>query len=209
MKYCLVLFIFITFKSSPCQKHNKMIFNEENFWSIIEQSKNDKDLIFRKNLIDKLLLLNDDDINAFEDILVSKMKDLYNWDAYGVLVLLAVYPTMPEHFWDFRSWVIAQGRDFYYSFLKNPDIHAKKIVQTFDEKARYLDFVDLLSVAVLAMESRYKERFTEDMMISKDKIDRSYDLDFLLGVKWDNLEQLRKRFPELSKYINELYEDKK
>ena len=211
MKYRLILLILIASNLAICQIHKNMSFTEENFWIVLEQSKSDKETVYEKNIINKLLLLSDEDICDFEAILVCKMRNLYSWDAYGVLVLFNKYPTMPEHFWDFRSWVIAQGKDFYYSFIKNPDTHAKEMVQAY-EKRRYLDFESLMYVSTEAIEMRYKEQYTEDMN-PRNKIDISYDLfsdgEFnFQGTKWDSYEQLQERFPNLNRCIKELYDEK-
>lgn len=195
----LILFILTFLKFSLCKKTNNMKFSEEFFWQIIELSKNDKDYIYEKNIINKLSLLSDSEIYMFEDILVAKMQELYTWDSYGVLVILDIYPTMPEHFWDFRTWVIAQGKDFYYSFLKNPDILAKEIVESKKNKI-YLDFVDLLYVSKQTLKLRYKEQFKEEMDPSII-INKPYDLENFKGVEWNNMEDLNKRFPDLCRRI--------
>ena len=210
MKYSLILFILITSNLAICQIHKNMSFTEEKFWILLEQSKSDKETVYENNIINKLLLLSDDEIVGFEEVFTFKMRELYNWDAIGVLVLLDKHPTMPEHFWDFRTWVIAQRKDFYYSFLKNPDIYAKEIVYHY-KKNYYLDFVGLMYVTRKAMEVRYKEKYTEDMH-PRNKVDLSYDLysdgEFnFQGTKWDSYEKLQERFPNLAHDCNVMHDE--
>ena len=107
--------------------------DENLFWHIINDSKNENRQIFINNLIDNLSKFSKDEIYQFEIVLTENMKSLCTWNCFGALITIDTFGC-DDAFDDFRSWIISQGKGFFQEFMQNGDSMASEIYRIFERK---------------------------------------------------------------------------
>lgn len=98
--------------------------NQDSFWDLIHEAKNacgqDMDAMLAY-LKDRLVSMGPTQAQNFHDI-IHAYEDLADkfglWDAAGIM---KEYGCSDDGFIDFRAWLIAQGREVYFSALADPD----------------------------------------------------------------------------------------
>ncbi|MCW2779775.1 MAG: hypothetical protein JWR35_224 [Marmoricola sp.] len=93
------------------------------FWDTIEQARatTDGSIDAQVDAIEQALTeLHLDDVIAFRTELVQASQRLYTWENWGAATVILGYCS-DDAFQDFRSWVIAQGRRTFESFVNDPD----------------------------------------------------------------------------------------
>lgn len=99
-----------------------LVMGKGDFWGIIAQAKetcgqNEDEYV--QWVKEELIELGPHYAQDFHDILhaYSELADKYGlWSAAGMMGYAS-----DDKFTDFRSWLIAQGREVYFAALKNPD----------------------------------------------------------------------------------------
>ena len=98
--------------------------NQDSFWDLIHEAKNacgqDMDAMLAY-LKDRLVSMGPTQAQNFHDI-IHAYEDLADkfglWDAAGIM---KEYGCSDDGFIDFRTWLIAQGREVYFAALADPD----------------------------------------------------------------------------------------
>jgi Protein of unknown function (DUF4240) len=171
---------------------------DDEFWDIIEKSKSYDLNDNLQNLINELSQLPDDKIYNFEFILTEKIKNLHSWNSYAVCSIIEI-AFSDEDFLDFKCWVISQGKDFYNTFLIDPEKLSSKIEQEV-KKNILLRFEELLYAADFAMKLKYKHS-DKKYILPRDytfKAGSVYGIsNQLSGLTLNSDELIRSRFPKI------------
>lgn len=101
---------------------NTLVMSKGDFWNLIAQAKetcgqNEDEYV--QWVKEELIELGPHYAQDFHDILhaYSELADKYGlWSAAGMMGYAS-----DDKFTDFRSWLIAQGREVYFAALKDPD----------------------------------------------------------------------------------------
>ncbi|MFM7023233.1 MAG: DUF4240 domain-containing protein [Flavobacteriales bacterium] len=98
------------------------LMTEDRFWGLIktsfERAKGDYEN--QQAELPKLLMeLNLQDIILFDNRFRQLRGEALDWNLWGAIYIIKG-GCGDDEFSDFRSWVIANGKDFYYRLTKNP-----------------------------------------------------------------------------------------
>jgi hypothetical protein len=139
--------------------------NVETFWNLIDATREASDGDTSKQadlLVDELVLLSLDEIFAFETIWDHLMDFAYDaalWDAAYIIGCGCA-----DHgFWDFRAWLIAQGKEVYEKALADPE--------------SLLDLIDVDTDAqegalIYVVMTVYEQKMGEEIPIRESKVSR-------------------------------------
>lgn len=97
--------------------------SDDQFWNIIHLSykKGNGDFEAQQDALkNELLRLSPQDILLFDNKFRKLRGDAYNWDLWGAIYIIHG-GCGDDSFIDFRDWVIAQGKEFYYKTIANPE----------------------------------------------------------------------------------------
>lgn len=88
---------------------------EQRFWHIIDRARDSSDgdaeeLV--EALREELRKSSQQEIVAFDQLFATKTQALYTWELWGVAFLL-LGGCSDDEFTDVRTWILAQGKDFY------------------------------------------------------------------------------------------------
>jgi hypothetical protein len=166
---------------------------DQRFWEIIAQTKPGKGSLERQTarLTKALSKLGLDEVVDFDQAFVEANRRLYTWDHWGAAELL-FGGCGDDHFTDFRSWVIAQGRDVYEAFLADPDSIAA--VGRIDD-----DEVGDAELFSYAASEVYEDATGEEIDVALPEIDIVEPLEEPTGepLAEDDREGYRRRYPRL------------
>lgn len=97
------------------------IFNEEQFWGLIDQARAGKLASASPEQLHKLLSrLSEDEVLGFGHTFYEKLCDLNQWRLWAAGYVIAGGMS-DDSFHYFRSWIIGKGRDAFEVAMKNPD----------------------------------------------------------------------------------------
>lgn len=120
---------------------------EAQFWQLVTaQDKSSDSDTLAQQLNDKLTLLTDDQLAAFDKHFNLKMRDSYRWDLWGAAYIIAGCNS-EFAFAEFRCWLISRGEDVYRQALAQPDsLSETQVAVNEDGLANpYLDEYDLIA----------------------------------------------------------------
>ncbi len=109
--------------------------NEDLFWKIIQTTKDKSNGDFEKQqeeLADELRKLTPNDIILFANRFRYFRGQANTWELWGAIYIIHG-GCGDDSFNDFREWVIAQGKDFYYNTIKDPESLVDFDTDTMDE----------------------------------------------------------------------------
>lgn len=158
---------------------------DDQFWNLIEQAKDDAhhDYKTQQTMLKlKLAALPLKSIQNFENTFRKFRGKAYSHELWGAAYLIHG-GCFEEHFVDFRAWLIAQGRDFYYDILENPELLAN-----IDPARVNIDWSGIGEIA--------SEVFAE---ISGQSLNSAYRENMVItGEPWDEFSSdLKKLLPQL------------
>lgn len=171
-----------------------LLMDEDHFWSIIEKSKQSSDDLeeLTKNLTNELKKLSSADIIGFH-LREQKLR----FDSYTSELWCAGYimngGCSDDSFEYFRCWLIAQGKDAYYSSLKNPDW----LVNLYSEGIDEYDFEDLMYLASEAFEQKNKKDIEDYVDYNRFKEHEGEHPEIQFNWEEDNEESMKKICPKL------------
>jgi hypothetical protein len=160
----------------------------EEFWKLMDTTREASggDISKQVNLIVEILIDRSiDEIFAYEKImddLLDKAYDAELWDAADIIGC----GTGDDGFWDFRAWLIAQGREVYENALADPESLVDLV--DIDDDAQE---EEMLYVVIYA----YEKKTGRDFLTREKK--KPYHQQTLKG-KPVPKEALKDRFPKLS-----------
>jgi hypothetical protein len=158
------------------------------FWNFIDKARDESGGDTSKQaelLVNSLASLSLEEIFAFERIWDDVMDFAYDaalWDAAYIIGC----GCGDDGFWDFRAWLIAQGKQTYEEALANPEslVDLIKIDKDAQEGA-------LIYVVMKA----YEQKMGEEIPIRESKVNRP--LAQLKGTHW-GIDRVEARFPKLT-----------
>ncbi len=110
-------------KKSPNFASSDTLMDEDRFWKIIKSSwdraRGDYDLQ-QGELSKELGKLTPDEIILFSNRFCYLREQANTWKLWGAIYLIHG-GCSDDSFIDFRGWLIAQGKDFYYTTIKDPE----------------------------------------------------------------------------------------
>ncbi len=162
--------------------------NVEEFWELIDTTWKDSSGDTEKQaelLVELLVKRSGDEIFAYErimDDLLDKAYDAALWDAADIIGC----GCSDDGFWDFRAWLIAQGKEVYENALVDPE----SLVDLIDvnEDAQH---GALVYVAMHAYEQKTGQNMPPKNYPTK------YHCSQLTGTHWAE-ENRKARFPKLA-----------
>ena len=158
--------------------------NIKTFWELINDTQRANDGNISKQadlLVEKLRHMSDAEILAFDKILEDLMNDAYDaalWDAAYIIGC----GCSDDGFYEFRGWLIAQGKEVYEKALSDPESLVDLI--EIDETAQQ---GHLLYVSLAA----YEQKTGQEMPPRTRKVAP------LKGTLWEE-EDKNARFPKLA-----------
>lgn len=165
--------------------------NQQQFWDIINDSlragNTEDQLDYLSEVLEKL---PKEELVEFDYIFRQLHEDCYNWDIWAAAYAIQG-GCSEDGFIDFRSWLVAQGKDVFEKAMGNADSLAELGREKLEESEEGEDFYYLASDA-------YEELTESD--IENDpafkEIEYKEEPD---GGEWDedNLDELKTRTPEI------------
>ncbi|WP_298042426.1 DUF4240 domain-containing protein [uncultured Citricoccus sp.] len=168
---------------------------DDRFWQLIDQSGPSAGASVEdqtENLTTILAGLPAQEIAAFDVAFAAHQQELYSWDLWGAAYLL-MGGCSDDCFTDFRSWVIAQGQDYFEAVPADPQAVADGRL----ENTGQVGEAELLSYAAMDayVEATGREIFTD--YPSHPGLETATEP---AGQEWDEDDQdaLRARYPKLN-----------
>ncbi|MBV1778518.1 DUF4240 domain-containing protein [Paeniglutamicibacter sp. ABSL32-1] len=167
---------------------------EPRFWQIIDQAHESCDggaEEFAEALREGLRQSDQQEVVAFDQLYALKTQALYSWELWGVAYLL-LGGCSDDEFTDLRTWIVAQGRDFYLSCRKDPTMLAngqlKDPTEVMDaEEVRYVPDEIFMEMTGTSIEEQYPDQPSASMAGQAPA-----------GVPWDDYpDRLEARFPQV------------
>lgn len=158
---------------------------DDQFWNIIHLSYKKANGDFKAQqhaLKNELRRLAPQDILLFDNTFRKLRGDAYNWDLWGAIYIIHG-GCGDDSFLDFREWVLAQGREFYYKTIADPETLAqlsKEQIEVAWEGMGYIPTAVFEEITGTDMPNGYIENQE------------------ITGAEWDDdNDDLKKRFPLL------------
>ena len=167
-------------------------FGEVEFWSLIARSKSKAEDPFEQiEILTEILSgRSEDDIIAFQKIFEELYVSSYRSDLWGAAYIING-GCSDDGFDYFRGWLIAQGKDTYYSTLENPE-YLVKVIKT--EEAGDVECEDMLSAAGNAYQAKTGKDYETFLNMIPS---RPYPA---IVIDWqEDDDSLKKKFPKLWK----------
>jgi hypothetical protein len=168
-------------------KENEVM-NVETFWELIDTTREASGGDTSKQadlLVNALVPLSLDEIFAFETIWDDLMDFAYDaapWDAAYIIGC----GCGDDGFWEFRAWLIAQGKEVYEKALADPESLVDLIEMDKDAQEGALIYVVMTA---------YEQKTGKEMPIRESKVSRP--IAQLKGTHWGE-EHVNSRFPKLA-----------
>lgn len=185
--------IFDRLKKEKIEKTH-LLMDEDRFWTLIDKSKKSSDDLeeFTEDLTNELKKLSSADIIGFH-LREQKLR----FDSYTSELWCAGYimngGCSDDSFEYFRCWIIAQGKEAYYSSLKNSDW----LVNLYSEDVDEYDFEDLMYIASDAFEQKNKKDIEDYVDYNRFKEHEGEHPEIQFNWEEDNEESMMKICPKL------------
>ncbi|MFL9843351.1 DUF4240 domain-containing protein [Flavobacterium rhizosphaerae] len=166
--------------------NTEALMDEDTFWLIIQSTKDKADNDYQKQqglLKTELLKLSPEEIILFNNRFRYFRGESYHWDLWGAIYIING-GCGDDSFNDFREWVIAQGKDFYYKTIKNPETLAELNREEIDEDWEGFGYIP-------------NDAFNE---ITGQDIPNAFKENFeIKGEKWEeDSDVLKEKFPNVA-----------
>ncbi|WP_051234481.1 DUF4240 domain-containing protein [Flavobacterium denitrificans] len=170
------------------------LMEEELFWNIIQKTKDISGGNFeeqQEELANELRKMKADELILFGNSFRNFRGEANTWELWGAIYIIHG-GCSDDSFSDFREWVIAQGREFYYKITTNPELLAEietHLIEEFDwEGFGYLPGIIFEELTGHEMPYPFKEKY------------------ITTGNEWsDDNDDLKHMFPKLyAKYVTNM-----
>jgi hypothetical protein len=179
-------------KETPVPSNEMM--DEEQFWSIIEDAKSASKTLeeYVPNMIDELSKLSSTEIIGFY-LREQKLR----FDSYSSDLWCAAYimngGCSDDCFEYFRCWLIAQGKDFFYTSVRTPD----SLADHYSKEIEYYEFEDMMYVASDAFEKKTGKEIQDFVDYDEFKTNEAHYPDFEFTWEEDDIESMKAVCPNL------------
>lgn len=165
------------------------------FWDLVDRSREGADGDLETQTAQLISLLDEvpeDQLAAFDAEFVAANRDLYTWEVLGAGTVLLGWLS-DDVFTDFRSWVVAQGREVHERVVADPDSLAD--LGTLD-----LEQVGLGELFANAAGEAYESRTDGDWFEDFPDQPIPEPDDEPAGIRFDaaDADELRRRYPRLT-----------
>jgi hypothetical protein len=126
----------------------------DQFWTIIADSRDKSINANGQKLFERLCVLNEKEIIAFDRLWKEHCYQLYTNQLWGV-AHLARRGCSEERFLDWRNWIISKGREAFETARDRPD-DLVPLIDT-EPEAGHAGVVDVISRALRARNSRWED----------------------------------------------------
>lgn len=162
---------------------------DDQFWKLINRTyqKSEGDYETQQEILhQELRKLSPIEIVQFDNKFRKLRGEAYTWELWGAVYIIQG-GCSDDSFMDFRGWLIAQGKEFYYKTLSSPETLAEVDPERTDVEWEGMGYVPA-AVFEEVTGSEIPTVYSENNEVT--------------GKEWDeNNDDLRNRFPQLwSKY---------
>ncbi|TNE81342.1 MAG: DUF4240 domain-containing protein [Bacteroidetes bacterium] len=167
---------------------------ESKFWSLIHTSYASAGGDYEKQqteLEKELKKLSADDIIRFSNQYYKLKEHAYTWELWGAIYLMQG-GCGDDDFDYFRDWVLAQGKDFFYKTVSDPE----SLVEV-DEARVFVEWEGLSYVAFKVFEELTGQSMPIPDFPDYDENEGSDEEDGPRGKEWDD-DDLESMFPKLN-----------
>lgn len=169
--------------------------DDDRFWRLIDQSRASADGSVEDqtdSLTTTLATLPAQEIAAFDVAFAAHRDQLYSWDLWGAAYLLRG-GCSDDCFTDFRSWVVAQGQDYFQAVRTDPQALADGRLKDVSQVAE----AELLSYAAM---DAYEQATGREIFTDYPSRPGPETTAEPTGQEWDEDDEdaLRARYPRLS-----------
>lgn len=165
----------------------KELLDEEKFWNIIQLTKDRSGNDYeqqQKELANELRKLIPDEIILFDNRFSFFRGRANTWQLWGAIYIIQG-GCGDDSFNDFREWVIAQGKIFYYKITDDPE----SLIDYDTDKMCEIEWEGLGYVASAIFEEKTGSEMPDSY---EEQIETS-------GIKWEEeSDDLKNMFPKLS-----------
>jgi hypothetical protein len=162
------------------------LMSEEQFWLIIKASYDSAAGEFdeqQKQLRNLLRNLSLEEIVIFDNRFRQLRGQAYNWQLWGVVYIING-GCNEDCFMDFRDWMIAQGKQFYYTALYNPESLVEVDTDVIDVDWEGIGYVATEVYEALTGQEDFPSDYIEEQKVS--------------GISWnEETDDLKKMYPKL------------
>ncbi len=168
------------------------VMDDDRFWEIIHRSHKAANGDFeeqQEQLESELLKLTPQDILLFDNRFSQLRGAAYNWQLWAAAYIING-GCSDDSFNDFREWVIAQGKDFYFRTMQDPATLVDVSRERMEVECEGMGFIPA---------TVFEEMTGEEMPNGlRENIE-------ITGTEWDeDNDDLQKMFPKLwEKYSND------
>jgi hypothetical protein len=180
---------------TPTDSPSIAAMEDDSFWQILAQSRASAGGSIEDqtdSLTTALAGLPAQEIAAFDVAFTAHRDELYSWDLWGAAYLM-MGGCSDDCFTDFRSWVIAQGEDYFKAVRADPQALADGRL----EDAGQVGEAELLSYAAM---DAYVEATGRDIFMDYPSHPGPETATEPTGQEWDEGDEdaLRARYPRLN-----------
>ncbi len=158
------------------------------FWSIIDSTVGPDMDAQIETLGNTLVEMPREEMIAFNADFARASNEAYRWDLWGAAYVING-GCSDDGFIDFRSWLIAQGKDVYDAAMKDPESLAGHITEAYEAA-----FEDFAYVVMDVFEAKFDEDFPPSEPAPSPEPE---------GKPWEE-EELGQLFPKLTAKVAEL-----
>ncbi len=179
----------------PTEMPTIAVMDDDRFWHIIDQSGSSAGGSVEDqtgSLTATLAGLTAQEIAAFDVAFAAHRDELYSWDLWGAAYLL-MGGCSDDCFTDFRSWVIAQGQDYFEAVKSDPQALADGRLKDAGQVAE----AELLSYVAMDV---YVEATGREIFMDYGSRPGAEIAAEPTGQEWDEDDEdaLRARYPKLN-----------
>lgn len=170
------------------------LMDENLFWSIIEHTKNSSEDLeeFAEILTEKLSKMSPNELIEFY-LREQKLRfDSYTADLWCAAYIM-IGGCSDDAFENFRCWLIAQGKEVFYTALKNPDT----LVELYTSDEEDYDFEDFMYLASDAFEKKTRKDIDDYVDHEQFKFCEANYPDFEFTWEVENEASMKKFCPKL------------
>lgn len=148
--------------------------NLEQFWQVIENTHKKKHIPRMQAKLLEICLseMPVDDIIDFRHIF-TQLDDHAELNSLAIAAFIIGDGLGSDSFWDFRGWLIAQGKDIYCSAIQNPEILVDYVSLEKREDTQYEAFIYVIAHAY---ENKTGQELTYDILqTAKQRVQTALD----------------------------------
>jgi len=167
--------------------------NIDEFWVIVDSTWAEYQEDQLEKLHEQLVKRSDEDLIQFAKHYTDLLIEAYHWDLWAACFIIHDGYASDDVFEYFRDWLIAGGREFYHTVLKDPEVLAEYALPS------HIEFEAFREVVGEVYDERHGTELAEEVSIySMPGEPPTYDKP--AGKPWTD-EEAWERFPKLAERV--------